>query len=183
MTNWRPDSIEKYRDVQTIWGYHNKNQNKSPEERLKIQWRSSRDNARTPVQWSAERNGGFTTAEEPWMEVNENYRTINVAQQEQDENSILNFYRRAIRLRKSLSAVRHGKYREHRPWSGRHYLYSLEDDQQRVLVVCSYAKKDTPFRSPRGFDLKTAQLSLCSYPQGPENTLRPYEARVYVWEK
>lgn len=182
MTNWKPDSIEEYRDIQAIWRYHNVGQNKSPEKRLKELWRSSRDNARTPVQWSSQRNAGFTTGETTWMSVNPNYVEINVEDQEKDPDSVLNFYRRAIHLRKSLSCVRHGTYKEYRKLSRKHYLYSMEDQKQKILVVCSFAKEDTPFAPPRGFDLSTARLALCSYPQGRESTLRPYECRVYLWE-
>ena len=99
MTNWRPNDPKQYRDVQSIYNYeHSK---KSPEKRLKMLWRSSRDSARTPVQWDGSEHAGFSTGE-PWMAVNENYREINVAQQEADPDSVLNFYRKAIHLRKSL---------------------------------------------------------------------------------
>ena len=176
---WPTDSSQ-YRDVQTIWGYRNKNPNNSPEKRLHMMWRSSRDSARTPVQWSAEKNAGFTSGDSTWIDVNPNYTTINVAQQEQDPDSVLNFYKKAIALRKSLSCVRNGVYKEHHPLSGKHYLYSLEDSQQKILVVCSFAKKATAFRAPRGFDLSRAALALCSVNDAAQNTLTPYEARDYV---
>jgi len=183
MTNWKPTSIEQYRDVQAIWRYHNVGQNKSPEKRLRELWRSSRDNARTPVQWSGERHAGFTTGETTWMDVNENYTRINVADQEKDPDSILNFYRKAIALRKSLSCVRHGRYEEYRKLSGKHYIYSMEDDRQKILVVCSYAKKATAFKAPRGFDLDAAELVLCNYRCSVVPALQPYECRVYLWNK
>ena len=179
MTNWRPNSIEEYRDVQTIWKYHHTNLNKPEEERLKIHWRSARDNARTPVQWSGEKNGGFTTADTPWMSVNPNYREINVADQERDEASVLNFYRRAIALRKSLSAVRHGVYREYFKWSSRHYVYTMRDETQTVLVICSFADKDTRLPVPKGLDIRNTAPALCNYPN-PGDILCPYECRVYV---
>ena len=101
MLNWRPESPEMYEDVQTRWQYENVATDKTPEQRLQRLWRSSRDSARTPVQWDSSENAGFTTGE-PWFYVNPNYPDINVAQQEQDPNSILNFYRKAIHLRKAL---------------------------------------------------------------------------------
>ena len=183
MLNWKPRSIEAYRDVQTIWGYHNKNQNKSPQKRLEMMWRSSRDSARTPVQWSGEKNAGFTTGESTWIDINPNYTKINVAQQLNDPDSVLNFYKKAIALRKSLSCVRDGIYKEHHPLSGKHYLYSLEDERQKILVVCSFAKKETPFRAPRTFDLSKGELILCSVNKPADNRLTPYETRVYLWNK
>ena len=182
MTNWKPESVEEYRDVQTIWNYNNTALNKTEEERLKRQWRSARDNARTPVQWSGEKNAGFTTADTPWMNVNPNYPQINVAQQEEDPDSILHFYRKAISLRKKLSCVRHGVYQEYFHSSGKFYLYSMEDEGQRILVACSFCGKQTKFPIPRGFDMERAQLILCNYAEPKKNTLHPYECKVYLWK-
>ncbi len=182
MLNWKPRDPSMYRDVQTIYNYTHSNQNLSPRERLKKMWRSSRDSARTPVQWSDERNAGFTDGETTWMAVNENYKKINVAQQENDPDSILNFYRKAIRLRKSLSCVRDGNYKEYRKASGRIYMYSRQNQRQKILVVCSFSKKKTHFRAPKDFYLPGAKLALCNYSNVKANTLQPYECRVYLWK-
>ena len=181
MTNWKPDSIDEYRDVQTIWNYHHSALNKTEEERLKRLWRSSRDNARTPVQWSGEENGGFTTGT-PWMSVNPNYTKINVAQQDQDPDSILNFYRRAVHLRKQLSCVRWGNYKEYKKRSNKLYMYSRQDPRQKLLVVCSFSKKRIPFRAPADFYIPGARLALCNYNTILPDTLQPYECRVYLWK-
>ena len=181
MTNWKPDSIDEYRDVQTIWNYHHSALNKTEEERLQRLWRSSRDNARTPVQWSSEENGGFTTGK-PWMSVNPNYTRINVAQQEKDPDSILNFYRQAIRLRKQLSCVRWGDYREYKKHSRKVYMYSRQDPRQKLLVVCSFSKKPVRFSPPRDFYIPGARLAMCNYNSISPNTLQPYECRVYLWK-
>ena len=101
MLNWRPNDPDMYEDVQTRYNYTHSNLKAPPEKRLKKLWRSSRDSARTPVQWDCSPNAGFTTGE-PWFYVNQNYPQINVAQQEEDPDSVLNFYRKAITLRKKL---------------------------------------------------------------------------------
>ena len=181
MTNCPLESIGEYRDVQTIWNYHHSALNKSPEKRLARLHRSSRDNSRTPVQWSGEPNAGFTTGT-PWMRVNPNYTQINAAEQETREDSVLNFYRRAIALRKRLPCVRDGDYREYRHLSGSHYIYSRDDGKQRILVVCSFRDKPTAFRAPRGFDLEKAELALANYPTPQPGSLQPYECRVYLWK-
>lgn len=181
MTNWRPESPELYEDVQTRYYYAHNNLNKSPEERLHRLWRSSRDSARTPVQWDDSENAGFTTGK-PWFSVNGNYREINVARQEADPGSVLNFYRKAIRLRKSLSCVRCGEYREYQKFSRKLYLYSMTDDRQRILVVCSFSRTPTRFRAPGGFSPDTGELILCNYPDPQAITLQPYECRVYLWK-
>ena len=182
MTNWKPADPDMYEDVQTRYNYAHSNLNKSPEERLRKLWRSSRDSARTPVQWDDSENAGFTTAEKPWFYVNENYREINVAKQDKDPDSILNFYRRAIYLRKQLSCVRHGTYQEYRKHSRKLYMYSRQDQRQKILVVCSFSKKPVRFRAPGNFYLPGARLALCNYNTITKDTLQPYECRVYLWK-
>ena len=180
MLNWKPEDPEMYEDVQTRWQYANTALNKTPEQRLKRMWRSSRDSARTPVQWDDSENAGFTTGK-PWFYVNQNYHEINAAKQEADPNSLLNFYRKAIALRKSLPVVRNGKYRDHFFMSGKRYVYSRDDGKQKLLVMCSFSKKEIPVRVPAGFDLSKAKLVLQSYPDA-KSQLQPYEVRVYLWE-
>ena len=180
MLNWKPEDPEMYEDVQTRWQYANTALNKTPEQRLKRMWRSSRDSARTPVQWDDSENAGFTTGK-PWFYVNQNYHEINAAKQEADPNSLLNFYRKAIALRKSLPVVKNGKYRDHFFMSGKRYVYSRDDGKQKLLVMCSFSKTDIPVRVPAGFDLNKAKLVLQSYPD-VKSQLQPYEVRVYLWE-
>ena len=181
MLNWRPNDPEMYEDVQTRYTYTHSNTKASPEKRLKKLWRCSRDSARTPVQWDCSPNAGFTTGK-PWFYVNQNFPQINVAQQEEDPDSVLNFYRKAIALRKKLSCVRWGSYKEYRRLSGRHYIYARQDARQKILVVCSYSKRVTRFRAPRGFTLDTAKLALCNYAKPEPHKLQPYECRVYLWK-
>lgn len=182
MTNWYPSDPEMYEDVQTRWQYFNVATKKSPEKRLKRLWDGSRDSARTPVQWSAEENAGFTTGT-PWFYINENYKDINVADQEKDENSVLNFYRRAIKLRKELSSVKNGNYKEHGKMSSSFYTYSREDDREKLLIVCSFTEKTKKWSVPAGFDLASAELLLSNYDKLDGTTLKPYETRVYRWTK
>ena len=181
MLNWKPEDPDMYEDVQTRYNYAHSNLKKSPEVRLQKMWRSSRDSARTPVQWDRTEHAGFTTGE-PWFYVNPNYKEINVADEEQDPDSILHFYRKAIALRKSLPVVRHGTYQEHFPLSRKQYVYSRTMKDQKLLVICSFSEKSTKLRIPRGFDMKNATCVLANYPSQTDS-LRPYECRVYLWEK
>ena len=180
MINWRPEDPEMYEDVQTRYTYAHSNLNKPLDVRLKKMWRSSRDSARTPVQWDDSENAGFTTGK-PWFYVNQNYPEINAAKQENDPHSLLNFYRKAIALRKSLPVVKDGIYKDHFFMSGKRYVYSRDNGKQRILVMCSFSKKEIPVRVPAGFDLAKAKLVLHSYPN-VKDKLQPYEARVYSWE-
>ena len=182
MINWRPEDPSEYRDVQTIWNYNNTALKQSPEKRLQRQWRSARDSARTPVQWSAEKNAGFSTADTTWISVNKNYTWLNAEQQEEDPDSILNFYRKAVKLRKQLSCVRNGVYQEHFHNSDKFYMYSMADEDQKILVICSFSGKEVKHPTPKGFDMEKAQLVLCNYDAPKKNTLQPYECKVYLWK-
>ena len=181
MLNWKPEAADMYEDVQTRWEYENHATKKSDEQRLKRLWRSSRDSARTLVQWDDSPNAGFTTSDTPWFYANPNYPQINVAQQEEDPDSILNFYRKAVALRKKLSCVRYGNYIEHFKNSGKLYCYSRQDDRQRILVVCSFSDKPMKFQAPKNLPVDTARLELCNYENPDPKKLQPYETRVYLW--
>ena len=180
MLNWRPDDPLKYEDVHTLWQYHNEETDKSDQERLERLWRCSRDSARTGVQWNAEKNAGFTTGT-PWFAVNDNYAAINAEQQETDPDSILNFYRKAIALRKELEVVHSGSYREHDHDNEKLYLYSRESAEQKLLVICSFSSCEETFTVPAGFCLEEGKLILSNYGQNGA-LLKPWECRVYLWE-
>jgi len=164
-----------YEDVQTL----NMHKNKPEEKRLKAYHRSSRDSARTPVQWSDERNAGFSD-EMPWLAVNENYPDINAKAEEADPDSILNFYRKAIALRKSLPVVRDGTYHEFWPLHSRLYTYERVLGPDRLLVICSFSDTPLRFRLPAPYRNHSGTLLLSNYPEeGSDGMLRPREGRVY----
>lgn len=181
MSNWYPNDPNMYEDVQTLWQYHNVKTKKSDEKRLQRLWHGSRDSARTPVQWSDSVNAGFSECK-PWFYVNENYREVNVENQENYNNSVLNFYRKAIKLRKELSAVRNGNYKEYGKSSSKVYTYIREDEHQKILVVCSFSEKPAKIKVPKGFNIKNSELILSNY-ENNSKILKPYETRVYLYKK
>ena len=149
---------------------------------LGIIQRSSRDSARTPVQWSAEKNAGFSE-HEPWYYVNQNYRQINVLSQEKDPESLLNFYRSLLSFRKEHKVALYGDYREHFPENPDFYVYERQTEDERLLVICSFASELKRFDAPDGVELEKWSLVLHNYDFNfiIENgfTARPYELRVY----
>jgi len=182
MTNIRLDSIDFYEDVQTINEY--KKAGGSEEKRLKKIWNGSRESARTPMQWDSGLNAGFSEGE-PWFYVNQNYREINVADQEEDPESLLNYYRAALKLRKELSVVKYGSYKDLRPLSPHLHVYERCGRGKRLLVICSYSDKPMTFRAPGGYVLKKGKLLLKSHGsalRGNGFTMQPYESRVYYFE-
>ena len=183
MTNIYPETIDGYEDVQTINQYYHFATHKSEKKRMQRIYWGSRDSARTPVQWSDAPNAGFTTGT-PWFAVNENYPQINVAAQENDPDSLLNFYREALRLRHELPVVRYGTFRQYYPLSNKLFVYERRAKRERLLVICSYSVNPVKFKAPRGYDLQKGQLLLQSHTDYIENNgfvTQPYETRVYLF--
>ena len=149
---------------------------------LQIIQQSSRENSRTPVQWSDARNAGFSTAE-PWFPINDNYHHVNVAAQEDEEASLLNFYRKLLRFRKENPIVLYGEYIEHMPEDKNFYVYERRYEGKRLLVICSFTAQQIRFNAPAHIDLEHWHLELSNYDYcfaiGNGFTIRPYELRVY----
>ncbi len=181
MTNIRLPSIDQYLDVASIHAYHTFHKREPEAKRMERIYVSSRDSARTPVQWSSEKNAGFS-AQEPWFSVNPNYPLINVEAEEKDPDSILNFYRKCLTLRKESETLLEGSYRELRRFSSRLYIYERRWKEERILVVCSFVGIPVSWKLPGEFSEKEAVLLLCNYPEeGRIGRMRPYEAQVWQW--
>ena len=149
---------------------------------LKLIQRATRENARTPVQWSDAENAGFSTVK-PWFSVNPNYKQINVEAQEDDPGSLLNFYRRLLAFRKNNAVALYGTYKEYRPKDKNFYIYERRYGGKRLLVICCFASEFTRFDAPEGITLDDWTLELSNYDGcfviGNGFTARPYELRVY----
>ncbi len=182
MTNIKLNSIEQYLDVASKNLYHMFHKNEPQEKRMQRIHVSSRDSARTPVQWSDAPNAGFSTTE-PWFYVNQNYTEVNAAAQENDPDSILNFYRRALSLRKSSETLLFGDYREYCSRSAKLYMYERSLEGERVLIVCSFWPFHSRYELPAGYTSDRMELLLGNYPESAVGTLRPYEAQVWRIEK
>ena len=138
------DSVDAFNDINTKDQYHiARKAGLSDAEALAVCNRLSRDNARTPMQWSEDANAGFTTGT-PWLPVNTNYRTINVAAEETDAGSVLNYYRRLTAVRKSPEYREVFTYGEFVPAyedSDTVMAYYRVDEKQRVLVAANFGKE------------------------------------------
>ena len=149
---------------------------------IQLASKCSRENARTPVQWDDSENAGFTTGT-PWFPVNPNYHEINVAAEQADPDSILNFYKKLLRFRKENEIVIYGTYKEYYPQSSTLYVYERAYEGQRMLVVCSFSDKPVRFTAPQGMDLSKAKLVLQNYDVVYNSNVfltKPYETRVYM---
>ena len=186
MTNTHLDDINKFKDVVT---FNNQRLFKklgfSDKKYLEIANKTSRENARTPIQWDNSEYAGFSTAE-PWFAVNPNYKEINVADEEKDPDSILNYYRKLLKLRKENPIIIYGDYKEYFADSPVVYCYERNYEGQKALVICSFDDETLTFHAPEGFDLTKGELILGNYKDAPTKkdifALRPYEARVYLYK-
>ena len=182
MTNVAFPDISDYRDIDTLnaWNEMTGELGVSPEHMMACIHRRSRDNARTPMQWSAAPNAGFTTGT-PWIGVNPNYETINAEAQENDPDSVLCFYRRLIALRRKLPIITEGDYALLLADHPQVFAYQRSWQGQRLYVICSFSAQT--FDAPEILPYCGGRLLLCNYaPDGDAQTLRPYEARVYLVE-
>ena len=179
MLNIHLPSIDHYLDVASKNAYHSFHLREPMEKRLRRIHLSSRDSARTPVQWTAGRYAGFSKVR-PWFYVNSNYKRINAAAQIKDPSSILRFYRRCLALRKNSETLIYGTYREYFPRSRSHYVYERAYQGERILVICSFSRIPTRLPLPKEWQGKAKTLLLGNYASiRDENLLRPYETRVY----
>ncbi|WP_409251417.1 glycoside hydrolase family 13 protein [Bacillus sp. SCS-153A] len=183
MTNVQFPSIEDYDDVAVKNLYKLKLEDgESHEKIMEIIWASSRDNSRTPMQWSNDRNGGFSEGN-PWMKVNPNYKTINVENQTQDDQSILSFYKKMIAVKKNNDIFTYGIYDLILEKHEQIYAYTRSLENEKVLVITNLSTKTVEAELDE-ISVSSEGLLLNNYPVEPHNgvssiTLQPYEARVY----
>ncbi|CDN50836.1 glycoside hydrolase family 13 protein [Neorhizobium galegae] len=179
MTNVPFTTIEQYRDIETL-NMHRLHieAGLSPEEFIKGANENARDNARTPMQWSAAPYGGFSTGV-PWIEVNPNYPKINAEAEMTDETSIWNHYRKLIALRKTHEVIVYGTYQS---WLDSHpdvFVYSRTLDGERLVVAANFTARDLTVELPGELRL-SGQGLISNYELvdalGENLTLKPYEA-------
>jgi glycosidase len=186
MTNFPLPRIEMYRDVMTRGAYGIALGRMGKKAALNLVQRTSRENSRTPVQWSSGRNAGFSD-ERPWFPVNSNYLTVNVEAEERDPESILNFYRRLLRFRRDNPIVIYGSYTELMPDSRELYVYERRYQGKKLLVICSFTRELVRFELPEDCRLSRGRLVLANYEQNfviaNGFTSRPYELRVYLFDR
>jgi oligo-1,6-glucosidase len=184
MTNVAFESIEDYRDVESLNMYREFVQDRGldPQVVLGMLHAKSRDNARTPVQWSAAANAGFTTGT-PWSKVNPNYTTINAEQALADPDSIFYYYQRLIQLRKSNPVIVHGTYDLVLADHPQIYAFTRTWQTDRLLVILNFSRETPPLDLPTDLIEADYEVMIANYPiergHPHRSILRPYEARVY----
>ena len=184
MTDYPFKKLEDYDDIAV------KNAYKAEVETGKIsaaaflasQAKVARDNARTPMQWNASPQAGFTTGAHPWLAVNPNYKQINAAQEDADHASVLNYVRALIKLRSKTQAFVYGDFKDLDPQDAHVFAYTRALGSERYLIVENFSSSPVQYSLPNG--MKAATLLLSNLPKSHEaNTshlqLGAWESRIY----
>lgn len=182
MTNAYMENIADYRDIESLNAYKELTTKENIPAKTVMGYIKAvgRDNARTPMQWDASDNGGFTSGT-PWLQVNKNYKTINAAAQVNDPDSVFAYYKKLIALRHTNEVMVNGVYDVLIPDHPQIYAYTRTLGDKQLLVLCN--DSDTNAAIPAELQKKihaAKNILIQNYKDTDESTLRPYEAVVYA---
>ena len=176
MTNIRLP-LEEYVDLETHNIFHQRTAaGYDPADVMESIYARGRDNGRTPMQWTAGENAGFTTGK-PWLPVNENHSFINVEAALADPDSVFYYYQKLIALRKSHEVFRSGRFTLLLPEDEQRFVYRRDTEKEHMLVICNFSGEEAPLQD---IELPAVAPTLCNY-KVCADTLKPYEARLYIF--
>ncbi len=184
MTNVPFSSLDDFRDIESINAFHEYTENgqTKPEDMMRYLCYKSRDNARTPMQWSAKPGAGFTDGT-PWIMVNPNYTKINAEEQMARKDSVFHYYQNLIRLRKEHEIIVYGNYELLLPEDPDLYVYTRTLHPEKLLVICNFSGSARDFTLPEGFDPKNVTRLTGNYDRAAVESslmLKPYETMVLL---
>ncbi|ADH05372.1 alpha,alpha-phosphotrehalase [Bacillus thuringiensis] len=189
MTNPKFESIEQYRDVESLNIYDIKlKEGLSKEEIIGILKQKSRDNSRTPMQWNEEMNSGFTTST-PWISVAENFKEINVEKALEDKESVFYHYKKLIELRKTYDVITEGEYAILDKNDPKIWAYTRTTESEVLLVINNFYGEEITYSVPAHVQLDgmKQEILLSNYKDASKDitklSLRPYESIVYRYTK
>lgn len=182
MTNTVFKFVDDFRDLESINAYKELIESGlyTKEDMFPKIAHKSRDNARTPMQWDASENAGFTTGT-PWIALNPNYKKINVADQLKRDNSVFHYYQKLIKLRKEYEIIVYGKYELLLPDDENIYAYVRTLGNQKLLTVCNFSKAEQRFDCC-GYENAKVLISNYDRDVREDGTLKPYETAVLLLE-
>lgn len=183
MTNAYMENIADYRDIESLNAYKELTTKENiPAETVMGYIKAvGRDNARTPMQWDASDNGGFTSGT-PWLQVNKNYKTINADAQVNDPDSVFAYYKKLIALRHTNEVMVNGVYDVLIPDHPQIYAYTRTLGDKQLLVLCNDSEKEVGVPTEIEEKIAGAQgILIQNYKDVKAGVLRPYEAVVYAW--
>lgn len=183
MTNAYMENIADYRDIESLNAYKELTTKENIPAKTVMGYIKAvgRDNARTPMQWDASDNGGFTSGT-PWLQVNKNYKTINAAAQVNDPDSVFDYYKKLIALRHTNEVMVNGVYDVLIPDHPQIYAYTRTLGDKQLLVLCNDSEKEVGVPAEIEEKIAGAQgILIQNYKDVKAGVLRPYEAVVYAW--
>ena len=176
MTNTDIDRLEDYQDIETHNIYKTAKAMHLPKKFIdKTIPNGTRDNARTPMQWSNDEYAGFSTVK-PWLKVNANYEWLNVEANKKDDDSILNYYKKLLAIRKKESLVIDGNYIDLFPKHKEIYAYMRTGTKEKLLVVANYSAKNV--KIDLSFVPEKYDILINNYPVLDLNNIEPYQAFI-----
>ncbi|WP_018393473.1 alpha,alpha-phosphotrehalase [Bacillus sp. 37MA] len=183
MTNPNFSSIEQYRDVESLNAYRElRSKEMTDEEVIGILQQKSRDNGRTPVQWSDDEQAGFTSGT-PWIGVADNYPEVNVEKTLQDQDSIFHHYQQLIQLRKKYDVITYGDYVLLFADDPQIFAYTRNWNGEKLLVISNFYGKEVNVDLEAHMTDTHPEILLSNYNDSPESLgqlrLRPYESIIY----
>ena len=185
MTNAFFNKIEDYRDVEALDIFKDFTGRKgfSAKDTLELLRLKSRDNARTPMQWSAEKNAGFSEAE-PWIAVNDNYKTINAEASVKDPKSVFSYYKKLVQLRHEIPVITNGVYKLLDADNEKVYTYLRKNEDETLLVICNFTKEHINYPVGDFVEVSQGTLLISNYDDAPQQyadaiEVKPYGAYVY----
>lgn len=181
MTNINFDSISQYKDIAALNGYKKAlSDGEDMELFMKKLNFLSRDNGRTPMQWDDSKNSGFTSGE-PWLPVNDDYKDINVSAQNKDPNSVLNHFRKMVKLRKENEVLVYGKYDLLQAEHPDIYAYTRTLNTEKILVLLNFTNHESKIELPEIKMILETLINNYKTVDATENTisLKPYQAILF----
>lgn len=185
MTNCKRLSIDEYQDVEAYNNFENlQKAGLSDKKALEMINRKSRDNSRTPMQWSTDKNAGFSNYD-PWISVNPNYKEINTEKDKKSEDSIYYFYKKLIAIRGKNDVLINGSFQLLSEKDSDIFAYIRSLDNKEVLVIGSFSNKKIKYRVPSKIIKQKSKLLLSNYLIPKHSTLEtdiymePFECLVY----
>lgn len=180
LTNTPVSSIEEVNDIESINMYYERLQEGYNEKDIiRAINKKGRDNARRPIPWDDSVNGGFTTGT-PWLALNPNYKELNIKKDQQDEESVFNYYKKLIQLRKEHELIVWGDYKELLPNDSQLFVYERSYQGETWLIIINFYEKTTIYENE---DQIVETIIISNYKDGGKNLnhleLRPFESVVY----
>jgi len=183
MTNPYFTSINQYRDVESLNAFKKlQNEGKAKNEIMSILQQKSRDNGRTPMQWSANDQAGFTNGK-PWLDLAPNYRDINVEEALQNSDSVFYHYRQLIKLRKNYDIITYGDYQLLFEDDPQVFAYKRQWNNEELIVISNFYGEEITVDMQMRETTNQPEILLSNYDDSSKNLsqlyLRPYESIIY----